>query len=79
MKDITEITKFGAFTINTSVDRTKEGIYGIAFCPICGRKEESHDHAYGESHALIISASKIRTHMQMAHGMKEEPVKIEQE
>lgn len=71
-KSMDDFTKFAGFIIKTSVDREKRAVYGIAYCPICSRREESHDHGRGEKHALIISVSKIRAHMQSAHGCSEE-------
>ena len=62
-----DLKSFGGYTIFTSAETQKDGIYGIAYCPICGRKEESHDHGHGEQHAINISVGKVRTHMKLVH------------
>ena len=58
--------------ISVSIERTKEGVYAVAYCPICGHQEESHDHGYGAAHATLITLGKIRTHMTITHKLKSE-------
>jgi hypothetical protein len=68
---MSDLTSFGGYTITTSADFEKDGIYGLAFCPICGREEQSHDHGHGEKYAVGISVGKVRTHMTRSHGIEE--------
>ena len=68
-----DLTKYGSYTISTSSDHGKDGTYGIAYCPICGRSEESHDHGYGAEHGILVSLGKIRTHLKRDHGVEDEP------
>jgi len=35
-----DITSFGRYTISVLFDKKSDGIYGIAFCPICDKAEE---------------------------------------
>jgi hypothetical protein len=67
-----DLAKFAGYTISTSADSDKDGIYGIAYCPICGSSEESHDHGHGEQHAILVSLGKVRTHMKLVHKVKDE-------
>jgi hypothetical protein len=67
-----DLTSFGGFTIATSSDTEQDGIYGIAYCPICKQREESHDQGHGEQYAVNISLGKVRTHMRLVHKVKDE-------
>lgn len=51
-----------------------DGVYGIAYCPICGDREESsqHDHGCDEQHAINESVGKIQTHMTLVHKLKDD-------
>ena len=67
-----DLTQFAGYTISTSSDSGKDGTYGIAFCPICDDRQESHDHGHGAEHAILVSLGKVRTHMRLAHKVKDE-------
>lgn len=67
-----DLTSFGGYTISTSADKQKGGIYGVAYCPICQQREESHDHGHGEQWAINISLGKVRTHMRLIHNVTEQ-------
>lgn len=60
------------YEISVTIDHTKEGVYAVAYCPICGHKEESHDHGHGTAHATLITLNKIRTHITITHKLKTE-------
>jgi hypothetical protein len=64
---------FAGYTISTSFESDMDGVYGIAYCPICGDREESsqHDHGCDEQLAINESVGKIRTHMTLVHKLKE--------
>ena len=52
-----------------------DGVYGIAYCPICGDRQESqesHDRDFGEQHAIDVSVDKVRTHMTLVHKLKDD-------
>jgi hypothetical protein len=64
---------FAGYPISTACESDMDGVYGIAYCPICGEREESqHDHECEEQHAINTSADKIRTHMALVHKLKDE-------
>jgi hypothetical protein len=64
---------FAGYTISTSFESDMDGVYGIAYCPICGDREESqHDHGCEEQQAINVSVGKIRTHMTLVHKLKED-------
>jgi hypothetical protein len=64
---------FAGYTISTSLESDMDGIYGIAYCPICGAREESqHDHGCEEQHAIKVSVDRIRTHMILVHKLKQD-------
>jgi hypothetical protein len=65
------ISSFGGYTIPVYIDRKKDGIYGIAICPICHEAEESPDEGQGEKYAAGASIVKIRNHMRLKHGIKD--------
>jgi hypothetical protein len=67
-----DLTQFGGYTISTSSESGKDGTYGIAYCPICGDRQESHDHGYRTEHAITVSLGKVRTHMKLVHKVKDE-------
>ena len=63
---------FAGYTISTSCESDMDGIYGIAYCPICGAQESSqHDHDSDEQHAINESVGRIRTHMTLVHKLKD--------
>ena len=62
---------FGGFAISTSSERESDGFLGIAHCPICQAKRESHDHGHGEKYATQLSVGKVKTHMRLAHNIRE--------
>jgi hypothetical protein len=68
----TDIKYFGGYAIATAFDSSRDGIYGFAYCPICGWKEESHDHNQGEEHAIRLSIMKVKTHMTIIHNIKDQ-------
>jgi len=68
---MTDITTIGGYAISTLLDKKRDGIYGIAFCPICDKAEESHDQGKGQTHAVTVSIAKVRKHMRLDHRVKE--------
>jgi hypothetical protein len=64
------IITIGRYTISTLLDKRSDGIYGIAFCPICDKAEESHDQGKGQDHAVTISIAKVRSHLHLKHRVK---------
>lgn len=58
------------YTIPTLLDKKRDGIYGIAYCPICDRAEESHDQGNGGGFAVARSVDKVRKHMRTKHRFK---------
>ena len=61
---------FGGFAISTSSERESDGFVGIAYCPICQAKRESHDHGQDEKNAIQLSIGKIKIHMRLAHNIR---------
>lgn len=69
--------KIAGYPIFTGDEREEGRLYGTADCPICDKfKTDADDHGEGINHALDICAQKIRTHLIMDHGIKEEDAKI---
>jgi len=64
---ITDMTSSDRYTVSTLCEKGRNGIRATAFCPICDKAEESHDHRNDEKQALIISIGKIRIHMRLIH------------
>ena len=62
-----DMTSPGGYTVSTLCEKRRDGIRAIAFCPICDKAEEFHDHRNDEKQALIISIGKIRIHMRLIH------------
>ena len=60
------------YEIIVSIERTKDGVYAVADCPLCEHHDESHDHGIGAAHATRITLGKIRTHLIMTHKVKAE-------
>ena len=71
--NMTDIGSFGGYTISTLSEKQRDGIHGIAYCPICDKAEESHDQGNGERGAVTISIGKVRIHMRLVHRVKENP------
>lgn len=71
MKDKPNNTVCG-YEISVTIDRTKEGVYAVAYCPLCEHYDESHDHGLGAEYAARISLGKIRIHMIRTHNAKPE-------
>ncbi len=67
----TQTNSYAGHSIATLLDRKSDGFYGIAYCPICDRAEESHDQGNGQQYALAHSIAKVRTHMRVKHRIKE--------
>jgi len=67
-----DLPSFAEYTISTSSDSGKDGTFGIAYCPICGDRQESHDHGYGAEHAITVSRGEVGTHMRLVHKGKDE-------
>jgi hypothetical protein len=67
---MTVINSFGAYTISTLREKRRDGIRGIAYCPICDQAEESQAHGDNEQQAVTISIGKVRIHMQLIHRVK---------
>ena len=70
---MTGMNSSGRHAISILFDRRKDGIYSIAFCPICDKAEESHDQGKGRDHAASASIAKIRSHMRLRHRVKDDP------
>ena len=68
---MTDMNSFGGYTIPTLQEKRQDGINGIAYCPICDKAEESHDHGNREEQAVTISIGKVRIHMRLAHRVKD--------
>lgn len=49
-------------------------IFAKSACPIqgCGSVEDSTDNGYGADYAADLTASKIRTHLILSHGYKDD-------
>ena len=71
--NMADINSFGRYTISTLCDKQRDGIHGIAYCPICDKAEKSHDLGKGEKHAITISIGKVRIHMRLIHRVKDGP------
>ena len=67
---MTDITLFSGHTIPTLLDRRRDGIYGIAFCPICDQSVETCEQGNGQKHAMTISIAKVHKHMRTRHRIK---------
>jgi hypothetical protein len=65
---------FAGYTISTSVESDMDGVYGIAYCPICGDRDSSqqYDHECVEQHAINEAVEKIRSHMTLVHKLKDD-------
>jgi len=70
---MSDITSFGGYTISTLREKRRDGVRGIAYCPICDKAEESHDHGNDGQQAITVSIGKIRIHMHLAHRVKNDP------
>jgi hypothetical protein len=70
---ITPKPSFAGYTISTSCWSDMDGVYGIAYCPICDACEESsqYDHDCDKRHAINESVGRIRTHMALVHKLKD--------
>ena len=68
----TDIALFGRYTISTLLDKKRDGIYNVTFCPICDRAEEAHDQGKGQEHAVTASIVKVRRHMRLEHRIEED-------
>ena len=67
---MTDMTSPGGYTVSTLREKRRDGIRVIAFCPICDKAEEFHDHGNNEEQALTISIGKIRIHMHLIHRVE---------
>jgi hypothetical protein len=65
-----DITSFGGYSISTLREKRRDGIRGIAYCPICDQAGESQDRGNGGEQALMISIGKVRIHMHLVHRVK---------
>jgi len=65
-----DIRSFGGYTISTLREQRRDGVRGIAYCPICDKAEESHDHGNDAKQAITVSIGKIRIHMRLKHRVK---------
>ena len=66
-----DLTSFGIYKISASASQEKDGIYGIAHCPICMQREEVHDDVRGEQSTIDWALNKVRAHMRIVHGVKD--------
>ena len=64
---MTKQIQIAGYDIQIVIEQDADGIYAVAYCPICGYGEESHNHGYGAEHAARITNNKIRTHMKLSH------------
>ena len=65
------MASFGRYKISILVEKKPDGIYGIAFCPICDKAEESRDQGKGQTHAVTISIAKVHNHLRLSHRVKD--------
>lgn len=59
--------EIAGYEISIVIEQERDGIYAVAYCPVCGHKDESHDHGYGADHAATVTTGKIRMHMMREH------------
>ena len=64
---------FAGYPISTSVESDMDGVYGYAFCPICGFRGESaqHEHECDEQRPINEAVEIIRTHMTHVHKLED--------
>jgi hypothetical protein len=67
---MTDIVSIGGHTISTLLDKRADGIYGVAFCPICDKDEETRDQGNGQR-AVAASIVKIRNHIRSRHRIQD--------
>jgi len=65
-----DIRSFGGYRISTLREKRRDGVRGIAYCPICDKAEESHDSGNDAQQAITVSIGKIRIHMRLRHRVK---------
>jgi len=63
--------QFGSLTISAYAEHETDGTYGVAYCPLCEHRDESHDHSFGSHYAVMLSVSKIKTHLRLTHHLSE--------
>ncbi|MFZ0826124.1 MAG: hypothetical protein WAO02_01745 [Verrucomicrobiia bacterium] len=73
-----DINSFGGCTISTLREKRRDGIHGIAYCPICDHTGESPGHGNGGKHAVTISLGKVRMHMRLKHHVNNGTVAVSQ-
>ncbi|HEU5396651.1 MAG TPA: hypothetical protein VFV81_05750 [Verrucomicrobiae bacterium] len=59
--------------IPTLLEKRNDGVYALAYCPICDQVVETHDGGKGQQYALIGSIDKIQRHMKLNHPVKPVP------
>jgi hypothetical protein len=69
---MTDDASCGGYMIPTLLDKRSDGIYIIAFCPICDKAEESPDCGNEQNQAATDSIRKVRRHMLLKHRVKED-------
>ena len=68
-----DIGSFGGYNISTLSEKRRDGIRGIAYCPICDKAEESQEQGNDAGDAVIVSIGKVRIHMRLVHRVKDSP------
>lgn len=53
--------------IPTLVEVTKDGLYLVAYCPVCDKSEKAKVEYPGQSRHSVASVAKIRAHLQTRH------------
>lgn len=54
-------------TIPTLVEVGKDGLYVVAYCPVCDKSERSKVAYAGQPRASVDSIARIRAHWQKKH------------
>jgi hypothetical protein len=54
--------------IPTLVETSKEGLYLVAYCPVCDKSEKSKVEFPGQPREAAASVLKIRAHWNQRHG-----------
>ena len=56
--------------IPTLVEVNRDGIYLVAYCPVCDKSEKAKVEYAGQPRHSVASVAKIRRHLQQRHRRK---------
>jgi hypothetical protein len=70
---MSDINPFGRYAMSALCEKQRDGIHGIAYCPICDKAGKSYDPGKGEKPAIIISIGKVRIPMRLIHRVIDGP------